>query len=303
MLKWTHLFGALLCLLMVLAVCATAPAGETAHYCNGIEGLKAATMPPPGFYSRNYFAYYHADDMTDENGDELDLDFQLDVSVWVTRLCYVTNHKFLGADYGMHLIAGLEKVDLEMNALNVEDEDVGFCDLALAPVLLGWHLNQWDISLGYEIFFPVGEYDITEPASTGKDMWTHMLDFGATYYFDKDKLWHASALGRFEIHSEKDDSDVRPGNDLHFEWGVGRTFKKTWDVGIAGYCQWQVSDDKGSDVVWDEDIHDRVFGIGPEISYFHVPTKLQMGLRHIQEFGARDRSEGHITCLTIMKVF
>ena len=40
----------------------TAFAQETGHYVNGVEGIKAATLPPPGFYYRLYNVFYNADD-------------------------------------------------------------------------------------------------------------------------------------------------------------------------------------------------------------------------------------------------
>ncbi len=295
----------LVCGLVLVTVLSTAraDAAETGHYVNGVEGVKAGTVPPPGWYSRNYFVYYHADDWMDKDGDDANLDLDLEVNAWVTRLIWITPKKFLGADYGMQLVGVLQRTDLKNRTANVEDEDVGLGDATFAPVILSWHKPKFDLAVGYELFMPTGEYDQDEPASPGKDMWTHMFDFGGTYYFDKAKTWHASVLGRYEIHSEKDEREVRPGDDLHFEWGIGKTFMKTLDVGVSGYCQWQVTDDKGSDVNWDKDVHDRVFAIGGEISYFHPPTKIQVGLRHVWEFGARDRTEGHVTCLTLMKVF
>ena len=71
---------------------------------------------------------------------------------------------------------------------------------------------------------------------------------------------------------------------------------------MAGYCHWQVTDDSGSDVTWNKNDHDEVYGIGPEVVYFVQPWKLFISLRHIWEFEAKNRPEGHITTLTFTKI-
>ena len=76
-----------------------------------------------------------------------------------------------------------------------------------------------------------------------------------------------------------------------------------WDVGASGYCQWQVTEDKGSDVNWQEGARDRVFAAGPEIGVFIPAAKLMASLRHLWEFQARSRPQGMITTLTLTKIF
>jgi len=95
---------------------------------------------------------------------------------------------------------------------------------------------------------------------------------------------------------------VRPGNDLHFEWGIGKALGKIWDVGLAGYCQWQLTDDSGLDAR-DKSVHDRVLAVGPEVSVFIPPAKSFLSLRSLWEFGAIDRTEGHVTALTLTRAF
>ena len=36
-------------------------AQPTAHYVPGAEGIKAASLPPPGFYVRDYNSFYYSD--------------------------------------------------------------------------------------------------------------------------------------------------------------------------------------------------------------------------------------------------
>jgi hypothetical protein len=276
-------------------------AGETGHYVNGVEGIKASTLPPPGFYYRMYNVYYDADDITDKDGDELDVGFDIHVYALVNRFIWISDIKMLGGDFGADVIIPLVYTDLEITALGVDDDEFWLGDIAIEPFVLSWHGARYDASSGLAVYVPTGETD--EPASPGKDFWTALITLGGTYYFDVEKTWSASILARYEIHSEKDDTDVRPGNDFHFEWGIGKTLAKIWDVGLAGYCQWQVTDDSGSDVQGDKGVHDRVFAVGPEVSVFIPSAKSFLSLRSLWEFEAKDRTEGHVTALTLTKAF
>jgi hypothetical protein len=40
-------------------------AQPTAHYAPGTEGLKAASLPPPGVYLRDYNEFYYSDHLND----------------------------------------------------------------------------------------------------------------------------------------------------------------------------------------------------------------------------------------------
>ncbi len=280
----------------------TASAGETGHYVNGVEGIKAATLPPPGLYYRLYNVFYNADEFNDEHGDSMDINFEVSVYAMVHRLVWITDKKVIGADFGADVIIPFVYTDIEIKGTPVDDDQFGLGDIAIEPFVLSWHGPFYDASFGLAVYVPTGEYDQNEPASPGKDMWTGLITLGGTYYLDANKTWSASILARYEIHSEKDERDVRPGNDFHFEWGIGKTLAKIWDVGVAGYCQWQVTDDSGSDAT-DKTVHDRVYAIGPEVSVFIPPAKLFASLRSLWEFDAKDRSEGNVTSLTLTKPF
>lgn len=288
---------------LTILVWGIAEAGETGHYVNGVEGIKAASVPGPGFYYKMYNALYSADTLTDDGGDELDVDFDVTVFASAHRFIWVTPVKILGGDFLMDTTIPLIYTDIDIDAAGISDNAFGLGDVCVEPFALSWHGSRYDAAFGVAGYLPVGQYDEDDPASPGKDFWTAMLTLGGTYYFDEHKTWSASILGRYEIHSEKGSADVTPGNDFHFEWGLGKTLAKLWEVGAAGYCQWQVTDDTGSDVTWDKSDHDRVYAAGPEISRFFPSLMFGLSLRHLWEFDAVDRSEGHVTVLTITKVF
>ncbi len=270
------------------------------EYPNGIEGIKAASVPPPGYYYKMYNVYYGADTMTDKDGEDLDLDFDLTLFVNAHRFLWMSPWNILGGNYGADIIVPIMDVNLEIGKAGIDSSETGLGDICVEPFVLGWHGARWDAAFAVAFFAPTGKYDKTEPASPGKDMWTYMTTFGGTIYFDAEKTWSASILNRYEIHGEKDETDVTPGDDFHFEWGIGKNIAKIVDVGVTGYCQWQVTDDSGDAGT---DVKDQVYAVGPEVSVFIPPIMGALSLRSQWEFEAEDRSEGNFTTLTFVKIF
>lgn len=277
-------------------------AGETGHYVNGAEGIKAATLPPSGFYYRMYNVFYNADSLRDENGDELDVDFDVSIYALVNRFIWISDKKILGGNFFMDAVIPLINTEIEIGAAGVSDNKFGLGDINLEPFGISWHGLRSDAAIGLSVYVPTGEYEKNNAASPGKDFWTVMFTMGGTVYFDAEKTWAASILGRYETHSEKSETNVQPGEDFHFEWGVSKAFAKFWDVGLTGYFHWQVTDDSGSDAV-NTNVHDQVYAIGPEVSAFCPFTNIVFSLRSQWEFQAEDRSEGNVTTLTLTKIF
>lgn len=295
----TGITQAMAALLLAGSMIVSARAGEP-HYVNGVEGLKGATLPPPGLYGRIYGVYYHADRLTDSTGGTLPIDFDVQVYALVPRLIWVTPYQVLGADYFADIVVPFVRTDLSIGAAKISAEKTGMGDVCVEPLGLSWHGARYDAAVAAGVYLPVGEYDPRDPASPGKDMWTTMGTAGATLYADDAKTWSASILTRYEVHSEKRDLHVTPGDDFHFEWGLGKTLNKTLDVGLTGYCYWQVTDNSGKAAMPGKS---RVFAAGPEVSLF-VPSLLTFLSGRVQwEFGAENNTEGMLGAITVTKIF
>ncbi len=295
----------MLCCGLLLAICPV-PAQVTGHYVNGVEGLTAATLPGPGLYYRLYNAFYTTTRQTGTDGRGLPVG--TDIAVWAAahRLIYITKTKFLGADYGMDVIIPTVNTNVRVAAAGVGDSKFGLGDIWVEPLLLGWHGKRYDAALGFGFYAPTGTYSVNRPASPGKNMWTFMSTFGGTVYFDPQKSWHLSALGRYEVHTQNNATRVTPGNDFHFEWGAGYTFPEkgvVFSTGLTGYAQWQVTNDGGTGVTWNRRTHDQVFAAGPEFGVIFPKTPLLLSVRTLFEFGSVQRTEGNLTAVTLTTRF
>ncbi len=282
--------------------CGVSLAGEMGHYPLGSEGVKGGTIPPPGTYYRMYTTYYYADKVMGSDGHRVDTNYQLHLFANVHRMVWVSHTKMFGADYFADALIPFLYTEVEAKALGADDHDFCYGDINIEPFGLAWHQPRYDVSFGLSVFAPTGKFDKNNPASPGKDFWTQMTTLGGTWYPDKEKTWSASILSRYEINSKKDHSDVRPGRDFLFEWGISKMIPP-WELGVAGYSEWQVGDDSGSDVTWDKSVHDRVSAIGPEINLGDPAMGCFYSLRVLKEFSTVDRPEGWVATFTWTKCF
>jgi hypothetical protein len=197
-------------------------------------------------------------------------------------------------------------VRFDTPAGRVTDSTWAMGDLQFEPVLLGWHYEKLDIGAGYAFWAPTGDYDRngTRPSRLlGKGFWTHMFTAGATWYPDQAKTWSISALNRYEIHMEGRRTNPVTGQDLRFtpgdtytlEMGISKGLTSTFEAGVAGYYQQQVTHHSPRGP------RDQVFAVGPEISTVWPSMALFASLRYLYEFAAHQRPEGHTATLTLTK--
>lgn len=267
------------------------------HYPAGAEGLKGASLPPPGVYFRDYNFFYFADSFPDGPTD-----FDIFAYINAPRLIWMTKYKIFGANYGMDVIIPFGYMDWRF--MGSKDSNFGLGDIQVEPVLLSWHFKQLDLAAGYAFWAPTGDFDATafppRPDLITKGFWSHMLTFGGTWYPDEAKTWSISLLNRYEFCHEQETTDIEPGQVYTLEWGIGKSLSKTLDVGLIGYYQQQVTEDSGATATTKLDCK---VGVGPEISTVIPKLGLLASLRYAYEFAVRERPEGQLVTLTLTRRF
>ncbi|QNN55335.1 transporter [Diaphorobacter ruginosibacter] len=227
------------------AAAALAPVAALAegHYVPGVEGIQAASVPPPGLYYLGYLVNYDIGSFrAPGSSSNLPGHNTGTVTALANRVVWISNTKLLGADYGMEAIVPVMRTSLTVNAAGISDSRSGVGDIYVGPLVLGWHGQQWDAVAAAGIW--LDNASTSHPASPGKGFKSTMLTGGATYHFDAAKTVTGSALMRFERNG-RNDAGFRPGNQITMEWGLGKNFG-TVQAGLVGYSQWQVSDDSGA---------------------------------------------------------
>jgi len=193
------------------------------HYTPGIEGLEGGSLPPPGFYTRNYFYSYQADRVTNGQGAREPIGFQTMVFAVAPRLLYITPYKILGADYGCSIVLPFVYDHTKISAFDLDQSRVGLADIYVEPLDLSWHLPQADFLVTAGVYTPTGTFSTSNESSLGSGFWTQMTTAGATFYADKERAWHLSLLDRLEFSSRQEQTGLTPGNGELVEWGLGHS--------------------------------------------------------------------------------
>jgi hypothetical protein len=295
----------------VLALPGWLQAQPTAHYVPGAEGIKAASLPPPGWYVRDYNYFYSSDQINDASGKMKTFipgqSTSFDASTYanIPRVIWITDTKLLGGFLGVDALIPLVNQQVTLKSGSTElfnDKIFGVGDL-FAEGTLSWHLPQFDFAGGLGLWMPTGDSP-TQPGPSvrpGLGFWTPMLTAGATWYIDTNRTWAVSALNRYEINSQQRYTHISPGQAYTLEWGISKTLEKVIDVGVVGYYQQQVTSDRGVNRGTGE--RDRAAAIGPEITLAFPPVMFFVSLRYEYEFLAESRAQGQLATLTFTKRF
>lgn len=276
------------------------------HYTWGIEAVQAASVPPPGLYYRMYNIWYNPTESRNNSGGLNPGKFNLNLFASVQRLIHVTETKILGGNVFYSVIVPLIDADLTVGNDNYSNSfTVG--DLEFEPGL-AWHLPQWDFAFTLAVDAPTGQFRASEPTSPGMGYWTGRVSAGATYYFDEQKTWSLSVLGRVLFNSTQKDTNVRPGTEFVAEYGLGKEFQvNNWMIrpGLAGASYWQIADDSNSNLAYGiiADQHKRAQAAGAELNILYVPWAFQANLRCLQDYAVDNGTNGTRIVLTLTKTF
>jgi hypothetical protein len=307
------------------------------HYPAGAQGIKAGSLPGPGFTVEDDTYFYYADKLPGYGG-AFEAGFDDFSYVQSPRLTWMSNWKIFGANYGAAVEVPVEYRHVSRLASTFfgsggfptglvapqSDNEFGLADIEIQPLLLAWHLDQFDVSGGYSFWAPTGDFDKNKLFlyNLGQGYWTHSFMAGITWYPDKDKTWSVSLLNHYEINmaqystliavppsasnpSGVASEDTTLGDIYTLEWAVSKNITENWDVGLTGYYQQQVNSTTGpapNGPTWRNE-RIQVAGIGPEIGYTIPKWSLSASLRYAYEFTAQDHLQGNLVSLTLTKTF
>jgi len=292
-----------------LALCATqAQAQFLGHNTPGDFGLQSGSQAPPGLYLvAPLYVHYDSDTLRNGLGNSSPFETDVAMNAYVVGVSWVSKIKVLGANYSLQVFPGFTDNALEAPAFGIDQGvDTGFADLYVQPINLGWHTERADFVAGLGVFAPTGRYEDGADDNLGLGMWSFELFGGTTLFFDEAKSWHVATTAFYETHTEKDGSDIKVGDILTFEGGLGKSFKQgTLSVGLAYYAQFKVTDDElGLDLPLPtafQPARHQGFGVGPEVSIPMASKRKLYGFlnfRYLWETGVRNNLEGNIFVLT-----
>ena len=194
---------------------------------------------------------YSASTLKDANGNTI---LRGSYNVWAIEniFIYVPNFKVLGGNLGfMVLVPTLANGSLSVPEFGAGGGGFGLADTWLQPFTLGWHLKRADIQVADALYLPTGRYTPLASDNIGYGDFGNHVTTGTTLYITKDKGTSANIFTDWEVHSNKNGTNVTPGQAFTTEWGLGQVlplkkdFSKLLQLGIVGYDQWQVTANTG----------------------------------------------------------
>ena len=287
----------------VFAVARDSAAQQLGYKVLGSAGITAGVEPPPGLFVITRFMQYSADEVKTRSGNVVPID-GLDIDAFAAALGVAYTTKPKHAPY-LTFAAGLPyaNVSLSSDSPATSLSGVGFSDMFMQPLKVGWREPRFDLVTGWAVYIPTGRFEPRGTANTGKGYWTHQLSLGGAAYFDTTHTRVISALASYEINTRKRGIDIQRGNMFQVQGGAGIGITKTLMIGVAGYALWQVTADHGSDIPPTlRDEHTRVFGLGPEITITVPAWRMRADARIEQDFGVTSRPSGRVIAIGVSYV-
>ena len=253
----------------------------------GFIGLESGSQAPPGLYIGNLVYVYPTDTIKGNNGGDASLPGSITSTADVILVNVVTNYKLFGGTIGGSIGFPFIKNRIQFNSFDVHS-DFAYSD-TFAGATLGWSLKRANITAGYNLYMPTGKFSPNANDNTGLGMWGNEFTIGSTVYLDQKKSWNVSATFSLEFNTDKKGTNIHVGDLGTVEGGLAKTFYKkvsgpipiVMNLGAAGYAQFKVTGDSGSDIPPPlRGLKDRVFALGPEFNIFFPGPRLSLLARY-----------------------
>lgn len=286
-------------IVLLLMIAGTARAQLSGENIKGDTGLKSGSQPTPGTYITNLNYFYDSSEIKLPNRT-VDLAGGLNLYLNGTAITRVTKKKFLGANYGVQFVVPALNTSLELPRARTGKEVFGISDLYVMPLYLGWHNKRADYTASFAFYAPTGRFSSGGNNNTGLGMWSYEINAGTTVYLNKERTWNIATLASYEMHGKKRGVDIKVGDILTLEGGVGKTFpKRMLDIGVVYYAQWKVTADSGTDLPRILQLHgldatkNRAFALGGEVGKIFPKLESQFNVRVLKEFSNTTATQGY----------
>jgi hypothetical protein len=295
---------------MFLGGASFALAQQKGQWVPGQFGLNAGVIPDPGITYANLAFNYSASQLNGPNGNSVpgltgNYSFWADENIFY----YVPKHKFIGGYFMPYITltyaSGELVADVAGTNLSTGGGGSGFGDLYVQPFNLGWHFGKRvDFNAGYAFLARTGRFTQGASNNVGSGYWGNDITSGTTFYITKNQGTTANLATVWEIHGQKNGTNITPGQTFTMEWGFGQVLPLKKDVsrllqlGLVGYDQWQVSHSSGALSVVGIPVAESlipfysVHAIGVQSNFILPAKNLLAFFKYYDEYRALARPEG-----------
>jgi len=276
----------------------------------GLDGSFAAVPQPPGWgFAAVYIHFSDGANGSLETtlGDKITLGLKALAETALLVPSYTAHDPILGGQ----LQLSMGSVVLEGLNVNVTHASINGTQLGpesgslVAPgelypaAQLRWNFGVNNFMLFADGGIPVGSYDPSRLANTGKN--TFAIDGGAGYtYFDKNTGHEFTGVIGISNNWPNPATDYRNGNTVHLDWGASQHLSEDFFVGAVGYVYDQITPDTGAGAILGPNLS-RAASIGPQVGFTNVLGLKGsfLGVKGYYDFYAQRRLNGWNTWLTL----
>ena len=133
---------------------------------------------------------------------------------------YTTNFKLSGGTFGAVFDLPIATASITTPQIGLNAGGAGLTDLYIQPFTLGYHFARVDFLVAYGFMAPTGRYTRNPNSSDniGSGYWGNDITGNATVYLTKNKATTANLATVWEIHGQKDGTNITPGQAFTMEW-------------------------------------------------------------------------------------
>jgi len=281
---------------------ATAQDVQTGHYAPGWNaGLRAGVIPrEPGLYFLNTNMFFNASRFKDGRGRTASTD-ETDYVLTALAISWRPDFQLFGGDYMAIVTPAFGNLSGRPVLVDGEPEDpgAGLTDMYFAPLALGWRFDRLNVAAVLGGFAPTGSFRLGSVKNTGLGFWTFIPHVAATYRYDDGIFANTPLLlmgaARYEIHSNQQERDFRPGDTFTFEWSAGLELGPRTEIGVTGFVYRQVNNPSGADANPVDKY--RSNGIGLHVAHGIGPVNLSA--RVYRDYNVRNGPAGTLVYLEI----
>ncbi len=293
--------GLIVVICMIVGGASFLMAQQKGQYVPGQYGLNAGIAPDPGFTYANLDINYSADSLKNSSGSSVP-GISGTYSFWVVEnfFYYVPAKKILGGHFftmaGLNLANGSLTADLgNPPVFSSNGGGEGMADTWVQPANLAWNFKRADVWVGYAFVAPTGKFSPLASNNVGSGYWGNNFATGTTFYLTKNKGTSLNLATDWEIHGQKRQINITPGQAFTDEWGLGqilplkKDFSRLLQLGVVGYDQWQVTANQGLTApIPFYSVH----AVGVQSNFILPPKGLNLFFKYEDEYLAKARPEG-----------
>jgi hypothetical protein len=213
----------------------------------------------------------------------------------------------LGASNGDELVSTIQS-NVAAGVAAEGGSQVGIGDLEMAPVV-HWEIgDHQSLSAAATIIIPTGDYNADRLVNTGfGNFYTFRPSVQYAYIGDG---WDLSGRAVLSFNTRNKDTQYKTGNILNIDFAAMKFVSDDIRVGLQGYLVRQLTADSqdasvAANRISTDDLTTgnkmQAYAAGPAVAWLKNGGEFLLEGKFLQEFGAKNRTEGQTFWLTLSK--